>query len=407
MDVKAASRKVLRLGKIQRRPELDALRGLFLVWMTLTHLPTHFSDLVNQPFGFVSSAEGFVFLSAMLVATLYIHQAAEDSEGMRTKLWKRALRIYGYHLIMLTVVFTVVAAFAAHTHRAAIYNLLNFYLAHPATAIVGSLLLIYCPPLLDILPMYVTFLLLTPYILGLAVRRGWNVILMVSGVVWLLAQLGLRTWMHSLVVHATGLHIPLQETGAFNLFAWQAIWVLALWLGSRSAQGANPFSKLPGYIYPIAAAVCLFFLGVRHDWLGPHLTQEALGLSLDKWQIGPLRVLNLFAFSCMVYWSRKYLTRVVLVEPFLTLGKASLEVFCAHLFFVFVGLALLYGEVTELHGGYAIMLLAITFSGLMLVAIREVRRKRKARLSSPPAGATEAFRPVTGLNPPAESRADC
>jgi hypothetical protein len=407
MDVKAASRKVLRLGKIQRRPELDALRGLFLVWMTLTHLPTHFSDLVNQPFGFVSSAEGFVFLSAMLVATLYIHQAAEDSEGMRTKLWKRALRIYGYHLIMLTVVFTVVAAFAAHTHRAAIYNLLNFYMAHPATAIVGSLLLIYCPPLLDILPMYVTFLLLTPYILGLAVRRGWNVILMVSGVVWLLAQLGLRTWMHSLVVHATGLHIPLQETGAFNLFAWQAIWVLALWLGSRSAQGANPFSKLPGYVYPIAGAVCLFFLGVRHDWLGPHLTQEALGLSLDKWQIGPLRVLNLFAFSCMVYWSRKYLTRVVLVEPFLTLGKASLEVFCAHLFFVFVGLALLYGEVTELHGGYAIMLLAITFSGLMLVAIREVRRKRKARLSSPPAGATEAFRPVTGLNPPAESRADC
>jgi hypothetical protein len=407
MDVKAASRKVLRLGKIQRRPELDALRGLFLVWMTLTHLPTHFSDLVNQPFGFVSSAEGFVFLSAMLVATLYIHQAAEDSEGMRTKLWKRALRIYGYHLIMLTVVFTVVAAFAAHTHRAAIYNLLNFYLAHPTTAIVGSLLLIYCPPLLDILPMYVTFLLLTPYILGLAVRRGWNVILMVSGVVWLLAQLGLRTWMHSLVVHATGLHIPLQETGAFNLFAWQAIWVLALWLGSRSAQGANPFSKLPGYVYPIAGAVCLFFLGVRHDWLGPHLTQEALGLSLDKWQIGPLRVLNLFAFSCMVYWSRKYLTRVVLVEPFLTLGKASLEVFCAHLFFVFVGLALLYGEVTELHGGYAIMLLAITFSGLMLVAIREVRRKRKARLSSPPAGATEAFRPVTGLNPPAESRADC
>ena len=76
MDVKSASRRVLQLGKIQRRPELDALRGLFLVWMTLTHLPTRLSELVNQPFGFVSSAEGFVFLSAMLVATLYIHRAA-------------------------------------------------------------------------------------------------------------------------------------------------------------------------------------------------------------------------------------------------------------------------------------------------------------------------------------------
>ena len=107
--------------------------------------------------------------------------------------------------------------------------------------------------------------------------------------------------------------------------------------------------------------------------------------------------------------------RMVLVEPLLTLGKASLEVFCAHIFFVFVGLALLYGEVTELHGRYAFILLTITFTALILVAVREVRRKRKARQSSPTAGASwvlkqdaaESFRPVSGLNPPtAESRAE-
>jgi hypothetical protein len=408
MGVKSASQRVIRLGKVQRRPELDALRGLFLVWMTLTHLPTRMSELVNQPFGFVSSAEGFVFLSAMLVAILYIHRAAEDNEGMRTKLWKRALTIYGYHLIMLAMVFTVVAFFAAHTHRAAIYNLVNFYLAHPATAIIGSLLLIYCPPLLDILPMYVTFLLLTPYILSFAVRRGWSRILLVSGFIWLLAQVGLRTWMHFLVVHATGLKIPLQETGAFNLFAWQLIWIVALWLGSKSAQEENPLGKLPGYIFPVCGAICLFFLGVRHSWLGPHLTPDALGLSLDKWQIGPLRLVNLFAFSCMIYWARKHLTRLVLIEPFLTLGKASLEVFCAHVFFVFVGLALLYGEVAELHGRVAFVLLVVTFTALILVALREVRRKRLARRSSPTAGANYIQKKeVGGLNPPAaESRAE-
>ena len=73
-----------------------------------------------------------------------------------------------------------------------------------------------------------------------------------------------------------------------------------------------------------------------------------------------------------------------------------------------MGLALLYGEVTELHGRYALILLIITFSALILVAIREVRRKQKARLS-PPAGTAnrEPFRPVSGLNPPpAESRAE-
>ena len=116
-------------------------------------------------------------------------------------------------------------------------------------------------------------------------------------------------------------------------------------------------------------------------------------MSLDKWQIGPLRLLNLFAFSCLIYWSRRALTRLVLVEPFLTLGKASLEVFCAHVFFVFVGLALLYGEVTELHGPYAILLLAITFTALMLIALREVRRKRMARAAS--LSGTTAFQPVS------------
>ena len=159
-------------------------------------------------------------------------------------------------------------------------------------------------------------------------------------------------------------------------------------------------------MFPLSGAICLLFLGVRHDWLGPHLTQEGLGLSLDKWQIGPLRMVNLFAFSCVIYWSRRFLTQLVLVEPFLTLGKASLEVFCAHVFFVFVGLALLYGEVTELHGRYALILLIITFSALILVAIREVRRKQKARLSPPP-GAAKPFRAAPGLNPPpAESRAE-
>jgi hypothetical protein len=405
MDVKSASQKVLRFGKTQRRPELDALRGLFLVWMTLTHLPTRMSDLVNQPFGFVTSAEGFVFLSAMLVATLYIHQVSENSEGVRSKLWNRALRIYGYHVIMLAMVFTVVAAFAAHTHRAAVYNLLDFYLAHPFTAIIGSLLLIYCPPLLDILPMYVTFLLLTPYVLSVAVRRGWGLILTASGGVWLMAQFGLRTWVHSVIVHVTGLHIPLQETGAFNLFAWQAIWIFALWLGAKSSQGDNPLSKLPTYVFPISAAICLFFLGVRHAWLGSQLTPDVLGISLDKWQIGPLRVLNLVAFTCLVYGLRKYLTRLVLVEPLVTLGKASLEVFCAHVFFVFVGLALLYGEVTELHGPYALALLVITFSGLILVAIREVRRKQRDRAIAKRDSVSEPVR--MPLNPPpAERRAE-
>jgi hypothetical protein len=375
----------MKFPKLPRMPELDALRGLFLVWMTLTHLPTHFSDLVNQPFGFVSSAEGFVFLSALLVARLYIHQAMQDEAGLRVKLWRRSLKIYGYHLLMLTLAFTVAAGLAVTTHRTAIYNLLNFYIEHPFVAIVGSVLLIYCPPLLDILPLYVIFLAGTPLVLSAAVRWGWNRILAVSLAVWLLAQFGLRDLVHNAVVHVTHLPIPLQETGAFNLFAWQWVWIAGMWLGAKSAEGPLPMSRVPGKVVALCALVCAFFIGVRHEWfdrlgwLGSRLTQQGLGIMLDKWNIGPLRMLNLVCFTIVLYWLRKPVLRIVAVEPFLTLGRASLEVFCAHVFFVFFGLALLYGEVTQLHGYLAIGLLVFTFTGLILVALREVRRRHNER----------------------------
>jgi hypothetical protein len=377
----------MKLPHLERRPELDALRGLFLVWMTLTHLPTRFSDYTNQPIGFVSAAEGFVFISALLVGRIYMRDSLENASGVRVKLWKRSLQIYAYHLLMLTLLFTVAAAFAVHTHKAALNHLLNFYLAHPFVAIAGSVLLLYCPPLLDILPMYVTFLFFSPMLLSIAARFGWRRILAVSALVWLLAQFGLRDLVHNWIVQITHLPIPLQETGAFNLFAWQGVWVIGLWIGARSALGDTPLSHTPRWVVSFSLVACLFFIGIRHGWLGPHLTQPALGIQLDKWQLGWLRIINLVTFTVVVYWMRPVLVRLIAIEPFLTLGKASLRVFCAHLFFVFVGLALLYQDVgqdegepiEQLHGATAITLLVVTFAALFLVAANEVRKRRADR----------------------------
>jgi hypothetical protein len=383
VDRKRRLSSVQGFGRVQRRPEIDALRGVFLVWMTLTHLPTHLSDLVNEPFGFVSSAEGFVFLSALLVARLYMRQAAEAGAALRTKLWKRALRIYSYHLILLAFAFTMAAVFAVMAHRLALINLLNFYLAHPFPAIVGSLLLIYCPPLLDILPMYVIFLLITPFLLAIAAHRGWKGILLASGSVWLLAQFGLRAWVHDVIVHLTTLQIPLQDTGSFNLFAWQMVWVSGLCIGAISSQEGRSFGR-SRFVYQVSVLICIFFIGVRYNWFGNHLTQQTLGMQLDKWQLGPLRLVNLIAFAFVISWSRKLLTRLFLIEPFIMLGKASLQVFCAHLAFVFFGLALLYGTASQLHGFYAVGLVASTFVGLIFVSLRKTRRERQEQTTNNP-----------------------
>ncbi len=92
-----------------------------------------------------------------------------------------------------------------------------------------------------------------------------------------------------------------------------------------------------------------------------------------------MRVLNLAAVLVVCYWLRHYLVRLVAIEPFLTLGKASLQVFCAHVLFVFMGLALLYEDIPRLHGLKAYGMLLLTFVGLFLVAIREVRLRRAER----------------------------
>jgi hypothetical protein len=380
-------------GFSRRRPELDALRGFFLVWMTINHLPTRLSEYVNQPFGFISSAEGFVFLSALLLAMVSIRRARKDPLQMQQRIWKRTFRIYGYHLFMLLFAFTVAARVAAHAHRPALVNLLNYYLAHPFSAIVSSLLLIYCPPLLDILPIYILFMFATPLLLSFATRRGWGWILAGSGSLWLLAQFGLKTWSHDLLVAVTHLHVPLQETGAFNLFAWQLVWVLGLWFGASIAERKLNMPRLPGAIYLTSVLICIFFVGVRHEWFGAHLTPQTFGMQLDKWQIGPLRLLNLAAFAVFLYGSRRAVKWIISIEPFPTLGKASLEVFCAHLFFVFLGLAMLSGESSQLHGFRAAVLVVITFSGMLLVAIREVHRQnriRSARVASMRPGTTSS-----------------
>jgi hypothetical protein len=317
----------------------------------------------------------------LLVGRLYIRGLSNDPRPVFATLWKRTLKVYAYHLVMLTLAFTVVAEIAIHTHKAALMNLLDFYLAHPLVAIAGSVLLLYCPPILDILPMYVTFLFFTPIVLSVAVRWGWKWVLAASCTVWLLAQFGLRDVAHDWIVHITHLQIPLQETGAFNLFAWQAVWTAGMWLGARSATASVPLNKIPGWLAALAGAVCVFFIGVRFAWFGPHLTPQTLGANLDKWQIGPLRVVNLTCFTICAYWSRKYVLKFIAREPFVTLGMASLRVFCAHIVFVFAGLTLLYGDfnadgLDQLHGLPAISLLVCTFAALIWVASNEVRNKR-------------------------------
>src|SRR4029077_8848613 len=184
-----------------RRLELDAARGLMLVWIPPPPLPTIASTYVNQPFGFVSAAEGFIFLSALFTGRIYYRMAEHDGYGAMTrKLWNRTLRLYGYHALLLAFVFLIAVPIAARGNRPGLHNLLDFYFYAPRRAVGEAFLLIYRPPLLDILPMYIIFLVLTTAALLLSRRFGWKLILWGGFVFYFVAQFGFRSAEHNFMM---------------------------------------------------------------------------------------------------------------------------------------------------------------------------------------------------------------
>lgn len=352
---------------MNRRLELDAARGAMLVWMTLVHLPTLLTPWLNQPLGYISASEGFIFLSALFTGRIYFRLLERDGpRAMTWKLFLRALRLYRYHLLLLFGVFVVVARFAISGHNQGLYNVLDFYFAAgPARAIVDALLLIYRPPLLDIIPLYLIFLILSPLVLIAAAKIGWKFILGGSFAVWLLAQFGLRQALYGLAAHYLGLRIPLNEMGAFNLWAWQFMWILGMWCGVRWARNNLPVEKWAERAWIPAAFVAASLLVLRYSELrGLHLAPFAV--VLDKWHLGAVRLVDFAAIACLAVRFQSVI-KPLAVRPLILLGQSSLQVFCAHFVFCFIGLGLM-GAADRIFGWPQFALIAGTFASLLIVA---------------------------------------
>jgi hypothetical protein len=351
-----------------RRLELDAVRGLMLVWIALTHLPTMASTYVNQPFGFISAAEGFIFLSALFTGRIYYRLAQHVGyRAMTFKLWTRTLRLYGYHALLLAFAFVVAVPIASRGNRPGLHNLLDFYfMVGPKQAISEAALLIYRPPLLDILPMYIIFLVLTSAALLMSRRIGWKPILIAAGVAWLFAQFGFRYAEHSFMSRYIPTHIPLNEMGSFDLWAWQLLWISGVWMGVRWGQNSLPIEKWAKFaVIPSVLAVSAAF-ELRHA-ISHGLALGRFEFLFDKWHLGPLRLLNFAAVAALLIFSQTIL-KPLAIRPLVLMGQSSLQVFCVHLLFCFAGLTLM-GNASMLGGWRQAGLLTATFTAMLLTAI--------------------------------------
>jgi len=378
-----------------RRWELDALRGLMLVLMLSTHLPTQYSVPFGQPFGFVSAAEGFVALSAYMAGMIYTQRSQREGlAAMHHAFFRRALVVYSCQAACLLFLFSVIAFLGVTLEQHAVSDLMWFYLQEPVTAFWSSLLLIYNPPLLDILPLYVIFMLISPAVLVYGLKRGWTGILVVSGALWFLSLFGLSRWVYDLTYAITGLTVPYKETGAFETFSWQLLWIFGLWMGARHAcvpreqRGSFPKWVVWGSI----AVVATFFVWRHITGQSPFADGNPINYLFDKWHLGPFRLLDFFAMVVLLIhfeaWLKKYIPRPHWLE---TMGAASLPVFCAHLVIVLLALALVGASTPERPAWidpalYVVSIVILYWVARAVLAFEAYEAERKKRATQQPLG---------------------
>jgi hypothetical protein len=367
---------------MKRRVDLDAARGLMLVLMALTHLPTRLSSPTGQPFGFVSAAEGFVMLSAYMAGMVYTRRALKDGiPAMRQAFFMRALKIYGCQAALLFFLFSFIAVLGMSFERDEVKGLMGFFLREPLTAFIASLLLVYNPPLFDILPIYIVFMLVSPLVLAHGVSRGWVGIMAASLLLWLLAQFDLGSRLYDLGVALSGLQtVPPRAYGSFEIFGWQFLWVLGLWMGSSAAQHPEAETRFPR---PLVLAVLVFavctFVWRHAVGQAPFGGNAALNLLFDKWHVGPLRLINFFALLVLaMHYGPRLLDRLPRLTWLEVMGAASLPVFCAHLVLVLLALVS-FGAVSPQRPLYVdAVILVASFAAMYAVALISQRIDRYA-----------------------------
>jgi hypothetical protein len=312
---------------MRRLTELDVLRGILLLMMVVNHSPSSLRRFTDQPIGFFTTAEAFVFVSAFLAGLLFRKRIEKNGfDVARSSTLHRAGRIYCAHLLTLAFAF-LVGSFLL-SYLPGLRTLFEQYLKNPPAAIGASMLLVFQPPLMDVLPMYILFSFLTPLVFWAAGKWGWKTVIFGSLSIWLVAQLRVR----DLLVTATK-DLSYINPGPFDVLAWQFLWVSGLFCGQRlcGKERALPLPK-PLPLILILLSLAFFAWRLLTILAIPLPTNQAWLLLLDKWHLGPLRLLNFlvtgWAFSKVLGHLQRWET---VLHPFSLIGRNMLPVFSSQI----------------------------------------------------------------------------
>lgn len=235
-----------------RDERLDMFRGLALLMIFINHVPgTFYEGLTSRNFGFSDAAEAFVFMSGMASGLAYSNRFRTGSLwAATTKVWARARQLYFVHItitILSLAIFAAAAKWLGLGELLAKNNIAPLF-QQPLGTMVGIPLLTHQLGYLNILPLYMTLLLVTPLLIIVGLR--WPVPLAIASVL---------LWAIAGEFRLNFPNFPNEGGWFFNPFSWQLVFVLGLLSGMAMKVGKR-FIPYQPVLFGLAAAILVFTL---------------------------------------------------------------------------------------------------------------------------------------------------
>ena len=313
---------------------LDSIRGLLLLQMTLDHFGRPISYYLYQCFGFFSAAEGFFFLSGFVGMFAATSKGVKDP-GQSWMRW-RAFKTWRYHIVTL-----VALCLAAWLFLPRVDHFFDAIYSHPVRGSFFSLLLVNTPEWLDVLPLYVLFLLLGSFVFPLFVKAGrLRTVLLLwlpSLCVWVAAQFGLRDACNS--IFPQWIH-----HGDFDPFGWQFVYfsgaaTASWWRIARKsdAAGATLAVRSVKRLTPAVIVLLVFCFLWSHQFIA---LAEPASFWISKLHVGPLRFANFFTFMLLICAIVRRWPALLDFRATNVMGRHSLDVYTAHIVLIYLWMAM-------------------------------------------------------------------
>lgn len=288
------------------------MRGYFLVFMLINHLVFvggyWMVEVNHRQFAFVEDAQGFVFLSGLLIGMVYARKMMKYGyETGRQLIHNRAFELYRYAMGTVMAVL-IVQMFLPDAYRLW-YNWLGNTNFDEPLRLGAIATFLFQPTFMDILPQYIVYMIFAPPLVWLCLKGKWAHVLAGSLIVWMAAQLGLQRFvtepLNTLVIGSDDQGIR----ASFNMLGWQIVFFSAMVIGVLTAQNkiewTRIFSPEKTLLPKAALAVCLFFLPLRilTAWgLLPQAVLEKFSTMEIRADFGPVYLLNFAAVAIGLAW---------------------------------------------------------------------------------------------------------